>query len=60
MLANGTEDSCDIYAAAIMWDGRPRNILVEAADTDPLVDMAWRYGYDLHIQVGGGSVVIQA
>ena len=35
MLANGTEDHCDIYAATIIWDGRPRNILVEAADTDP-------------------------
>ena len=60
MLANGTEDYCDIYAATIIWDGRPRNILVEAADTDPLVGMALLYGHDLHVQVvEGGSVVIE-
>jgi clan AA aspartic protease len=60
MLANGTEDHCDIYAATIIWDGRPRNILVEAADTDPLVGMALLYGHDLHMQVvEGGSVVIE-
>jgi predicted aspartyl protease len=54
MLANGTEDHCDI------WDGRPRNILVEAADTDPLVGMALLYGHDLHMQVvERGSVVIE-
>jgi predicted aspartyl protease len=60
MLANGTEDYCDIYAATIMWDGRPRNMLVEAADIDPLVGMALLFGHDLHIQaVEGGSVVIE-
>ena len=30
MLANGTEDYCDIYVATIIWDGSPRNILLEA------------------------------
>ena len=60
MLANGTEDHCNIYAATVIWDGRPRNILVEAADTDPLVGMALLYGHDLHMQViDGGSVVIE-
>ena len=60
MLANGTEDHCDIYAATVIWDGRLRNILVEAADTDPLVGMALLYGHDLHMQViEGGSVVIE-
>jgi predicted aspartyl protease len=59
-LANGTEEYCDIYAATIIWDDRPRNILVEAADTDPLVGMALLYGHDLHIQVvEGGTVVIE-
>jgi predicted aspartyl protease len=59
-LANGTEEYGDIYAATIMWDDRPRNILVEAADTDPLVGMALLYGHDLHIQVvEGGTVVIE-
>lgn len=60
MLANGTEDHCDIYAATVIWDGRPRNILVEAADTDPLIGMALLYGHAPHMQVvEGGSVVIE-
>jgi clan AA aspartic protease len=60
MLANGTEDHCDIYGATVIWDGKPRNILVEAADTDPLVGMALLYGYDLHMQViEGGRVIIE-
>jgi clan AA aspartic protease len=60
MLANGTEDYCDIYVATVIWDGSPRNILVEAADTDPLVGMALLYGHDLHMQViEGGRVVIE-
>ena len=60
MLGNGTEDHCDISGATVIWDGRPRNILVEAADTDPLVGMALLYGHDLHMQVmEGGRVVIE-
>jgi len=61
ILANGTEDQCDIYAATVLWDGVPRNILVEAAETDPLVGMALLYGHDVHMQVvERGSVIIQA
>ena len=60
MLANGTEDHCDIYTATVIWDGRPRNILVEAADTDPLIGMALLYGHDVRIQVReGGRVSIE-
>ena len=61
ILANGTNDLCDIYAATVIWDGRARHILVEAADTDPLVGMALLYGHDVHMQViAGGSVSIEA
>ena len=61
ILANGSEDQFDIYAAVIRWDGTPRHILVEAADTDPLVGMALLTGYDVHIQVAeGGTVTIEA
>ena len=60
MLANGSEDYCDIYSATVIWDGRPRNILVEAADTVPLVGIALLYGHNLHVQViEGGSVLIE-
>lgn len=61
MLANGAEELCDIYAATVIWDGRLRDILVEEAETDPLVGMALLYGHDVRMQiVEGGNVVIEA
>jgi clan AA aspartic protease len=61
ILANGSEDQFDIYAAVIRWNGTLRNILVEAADTDPLVGMALLTGHDVHIQVvAGGNVIVEA
>ena len=60
-LANGLEDECDVHTATIVWDGGVRNILVEAANTDPLVGMALLRGYELRMQViAGGTVVIEA
>jgi len=59
-LANGTEDQCDIFAASVVWDGSPRHILVEAAETDPLVGMMLLQGYRLRVDViQGGSVIIE-
>ena len=61
VLANGIQEPCDIYAATIIWDGKPRRILVEAANTDPLVGMALLYGHDVRMQVvAGGAIVIEA
>jgi hypothetical protein len=61
MLANGAEELCDIYAATVIWEGRLRDILVEEAETDPLVGMALLYGHDVRMQVvEGGNVVIEA
>jgi clan AA aspartic protease len=57
ILANGSEDLCDIYAAVVRWDGRPRSILVEEADTDPLVGMALLSGYEVRMQVIEGGIV---
>jgi len=60
LLADGSQTEFDIHAATIAWDGAPRNILVEAADTDPLVGMGLLYGHDIHIRaVDGGHVTIQ-
>ena len=60
VLADGSETEFDIHAATIVWDAVPRNILVEAADTDPLVGMGLLYGHEIHIQaVDGGPVTIQ-
>ncbi len=61
LLADGTDTLFDIYEALVVWDGTPRRIAVDAADTDPLIGMSLLYGYELTIQtVQGGSVMIQA
>lgn len=61
LLADGSESVFDIYEATIMWDGAPRRIAVDAADTDPLLGMALLYRYELTLQVvEGGRVIIQA
>lgn len=60
-LANGSIGDFDVYTATVVWDGKPRKILVEAADTDPLIGMRLLFGYDLRIQtVFGGNVTIEA
>src|SRR5690242_11529968 len=45
VLANGMVEDCDIYTGVILWDSQPRNILVESAETDPLVGMQLMSGY---------------
>jgi clan AA aspartic protease len=61
VLANGAEEQCDIYAATLIWDGIPRRILVEAADTTPLIGMALLHGHEVRIQVvEGGGVIVEA
>lgn len=57
ILANGAEDVCEIYTAVVVWDGQPRQILVESANTEPLVGMALLSGYDLRVQVKPGGRV---
>ncbi len=61
VLANGNVEQFDIYAATVLWDGRPRQILVQAIDTAPLLGMALLAGYDLRVRVVvGGGVQIEA
>jgi clan AA aspartic protease len=57
VLANGGVEECDVYAGVVIWDGQPRSILVECADTDPLVGMTLIYGYELNIQAVDGGLV---
>lgn len=60
LLADGSLAQFDIYAATLIWDGIPRNILVEAADTDPLLGMGLLYGCNINIRaVDGGTVTIE-
>ena len=59
ILANGSEELFEIYEATVLWDGQPRSVEADAADTDILVGMSLLYGRDLRIHaVDGGTVTI--
>jgi len=59
LLANGSVEQFDIYAVTVIWDGKPRHLLAEAANTDPLIGMTLLYGHDLHIEaIDSGQVTI--
>lgn len=61
VLANGVIDECDVYAGKVEWDGATRNVLVEAAETDPLVGMAMMEGFELKVQIkAGGNLTLTA
>ncbi len=61
LLADGSESEFDIYEAVISWDGQFRQILVNSAETDPLLGMSLLEDYELRVQVRpGGSVFITA
>jgi clan AA aspartic protease len=49
ILANGQLETFDVYRATVIWDGQPLRIMLEAAETDPLVGMTLMYGYDIFI-----------
>jgi clan AA aspartic protease len=57
ILADGSVDIFDVYVATVMWDGQPRTVEVEAADTEPLVGMSLLDRHSLRIDVLTGGVV---
>ena len=57
MLADGREDSFDVYEALIFWNGRLLRISVGSTESDPLLGMALLYGNELTIQVIEGGAV---
>jgi len=60
-LADGSVLAFDVYVATVDWDGRPRNVEVDAADAQPLVGMALMQGSELRMQVvPGGAVTIES
>ena len=60
-LADGSEVSFDAYAVTVLWEGQPRDVLIDEADTAPLVGMMLLDRHNLNIDVeDGGRVVIQA
>ena len=60
-LADGSEVPFDVYGVTVHWDGLPRHIEVDEADSTPLVGMRLLDSHNLNIEVvDGGRVVIQA
>ncbi len=51
ILADGSECLFDVYVAKVLWDGKERRVLIDEADTDPLVGMALLSGYELKMQI---------
>ena len=60
-LADGSEMSFDAYDVTVLWEGQPRDVLIDEADTTPLVGMLLLDRHNLNIDVeNGGRVLIQA
>lgn len=60
LLADGSESVFEIYEATVDWDGEPRRIPVDEAETFPLVGMSLVEGYELTVQVQrGGNVTLR-
>lgn len=59
-LADGSACIFDVHEAKVLWDGRTRRILVDAADADPLVGMRLLKGHELKMQVRSrGKITIK-
>ncbi len=56
-LADGSEESFDIYSATIIWHGSPRPILVSSVETMPLLGMRLLADYDVRMRVRPAGVV---
>ncbi|OGG48151.1 MAG: clan AA aspartic protease [Candidatus Handelsmanbacteria bacterium RIFCSPLOWO2_12_FULL_64_10] len=60
MLGDGRMELFDVYTATVIWDGQPLRIMVDAADTAPLVGMSLMHGYELNLQnIDGGLVSLK-
>ena len=60
VMANGQSELFDVYEAIVIWDGQPRTVDADAADTEALIGMSLIYGYELRIQaIDGGRVTIE-
>lgn len=61
ILANGEEETFNVYSVAVVWDGAAKFLEAGAMGLDLLIGMALLEAHSLHIEVAdGGTVVIQA
>ena len=61
LLADGSTRTFDVYAAIVIWQGKPRIIEVEAAGLGPLLGTALLSGHAVSLQIiPGGTVTIAA
>lgn len=59
-LANGSVEYFDVYGVTALWDGQPRLVDADEADTTPLIGMALMDGHSLYVEItDGGRVAIQ-
>ena len=60
-LADGSEIAFDVYDAKLVWGGQIVAVLVDQAETTPLVGMALLEGHELCIEARtGGRVLIES
>lgn len=59
-LGDGSVIPSDVYRGTVAWDGRQRPILIDSAETDPLLGMALLKGFRLDAEIrSGGKVKIE-
>lgn len=57
ILADGSTDLFDVDWGLVLWNGQPRAIEVEAANTQPLVGMNLLHRHSLLLEVVNGGLV---
>ena len=60
LLANGAEETFDVYDVTVLWNGQPRYVDTYVAEATPLVGMSLLDSYSLYVEVAdGGRVIIE-
>lgn len=61
ILADGSTCSFDVYDGVILWDGKTRNVEIEASECEPLVGMGLLRDHKATLTIfEGGPVTIEA
>lgn len=59
-LADGSETAFDIFEGVVLWDGRRREILIDEANSAPLIGTSLLVDHLLQVEVwSGGRVTIR-